>query len=424
MSTLKRASVGLFFFATLLLAAQPATAQVVQEFATGLVAPIKLLAIPGGGLLVAEAGAGSNTGRVSLVDRDARRFTVIDGLPSGFHLLGPDAGGPSGLLLTSTRLYVVIGSLRSGSKVDSDPEILPVPNLHYVYSPKDSPFSFGLGVYAPFGLGVKWPKETPFRTGGIESKLSYLTINPVLAWEALPGLSLSAGPTFNYSQAQLRQGIGAVPGDIFTFRGDDWAFGFNAGVLWQPHRQWSFGLNYRSATTLDYDGHVSTKPSPPLPQRHSSSGSFDYPQIIAAGVSFRPTTNWNFEVNVDWTDWNTLNSVKFAGVASPLVLNWESSFFYEFGATRYLKNGYYVSAGYFFSEQTTTEATFTPIVPDTDLHIGSLGVGRKGERWDWAIAAQLIAGPSRTIDNHVNSTVNGRYQLWTPTLSFSLGYHF
>ena len=321
-------------------------------------------------------------------------------------------------------IYTQYEPLGSGSKVDSDPEILPVPNLHYVYSPKDSPFSFGLGVYAPFGLGVKWPKETPFRTGGIESKLSYLTINPVLAWEALPGLSLSAGPTFNYSQAQLRQGIGAVPGDIFTFRGDDWAFGFNAGVLWQPHRQWSFGLNYRSATTLDYDGHVSTKPSPPLPQRQSSSGSFDYPQIIAAGVSFRPTTNWNIEVNVDWTDWNTLNSVKFAGVASPLVLNWESSFFYEFGATRYLKNGYYVSAGYFFSEQTTTESTFTPIVPDTDLHIGSLGVGRKGERWDWAIAAQFIAGPLRTIDNHVNPTVNGRYQLWTPTLSFSLGYHF
>ena len=110
MSTLKRASASLCFVATVLLAAQPATAQVVQEFATGLLAPIKLLAIPGGGMLVAEAGVGSNTGRVSLVDRDARRFTVIDGLPSGFHLLGPDAGGPSGLLLTSTRLYVVIGA--------------------------------------------------------------------------------------------------------------------------------------------------------------------------------------------------------------------------------------------------------------------------------------------------------------------------
>ena len=230
-----------------------------------------------------------------------------------------------------------------------------MPNLHYVFSPKDSAFSFGLGVFAPFGLGVKWPDDAPFRTGGIESELSYITINPVLAWEPMPGLSVSAGPTFNYSEAHLRQGIGLVPGDVFTFRGEDWAFGFNAGVLWQPHRQWSFGLNYRSATKLDYEGHVSTEPSPPLPASQSSSGTFDYPQIIAAGISFRPTTNWNIEVNVDWTDWNTLNSVKFEGVAAPLVLNWEASFFYEFGVTRYLKNGYYASAGYFFSEQTTTD---------------------------------------------------------------------
>ncbi len=92
-----------------LLSAAAATAQVVQEYATGLLRPIKLLAVPGGGLLVAEAGVGPNTGRVSYLDRSARRFTVIQGLPSGYHLLGADASGPAGLLLTSRRLYIVIG---------------------------------------------------------------------------------------------------------------------------------------------------------------------------------------------------------------------------------------------------------------------------------------------------------------------------
>lgn len=95
--------------ATVLLSGTVATAQVVSEFASGLLSPIKLLAIPGGGVLVAEAGIGPNTGRISLVDRDGRRFTVIDGLPSGRHLLGADNSGPSGLLLTNRRLYVVIG---------------------------------------------------------------------------------------------------------------------------------------------------------------------------------------------------------------------------------------------------------------------------------------------------------------------------
>ena len=43
-------------------------------------------------------------------------------------------------------------------EADTDFEILPVPELYYVYSPKDYPLAFGLGVYVPFGLGLQWPE--------------------------------------------------------------------------------------------------------------------------------------------------------------------------------------------------------------------------------------------------------------------------
>jgi hypothetical protein len=70
------------------------------------------------------------------------------------------------------------------------------------------------------------------------------------------------------------------------------------------------------------------------------------------------------------------------------------------------------------------ERYFLPTVPDTDLHVGSLGVGYKGENWTWSAAVQLIAGNWRTINDNVNPTVNGRYKLLTPTLALSAGYHF
>ncbi len=87
-----------------------AQAQVSQEYVTGLRSPGRTLVLPDGGLLVTESGALSagNTGRVSLVDRDGRRFTVIDGLPSGLH--GGDAAGPSSVLLFGRRLYVLMSS--------------------------------------------------------------------------------------------------------------------------------------------------------------------------------------------------------------------------------------------------------------------------------------------------------------------------
>ncbi len=105
-------SVAVRFLAVAALALSSASVSsqsVVQEHVAGLHAPAKLLALPQGELLVAEAGLGANSGRVSFIDRDARRFTVIDGLPSAL-FLGREPSGPSGLLLGEGRLYVLIGS--------------------------------------------------------------------------------------------------------------------------------------------------------------------------------------------------------------------------------------------------------------------------------------------------------------------------
>lgn len=95
----------------LVMTALPAPGQPVQEHVTGLLPPIRTLALPDGSLLVAEAGLGTTkSGRVSLVDRDRRRFTVIDQLPSGFHGPTNDPSGPTAVLLFGSRLYIPIGN--------------------------------------------------------------------------------------------------------------------------------------------------------------------------------------------------------------------------------------------------------------------------------------------------------------------------
>ena len=312
----------------------------------------------------------------------------------------------------------------SGQRTKNITKVIPVPQVGYAVTLKDMPLSFGLGVYAPFGLGMEWPDDAPFRAAGLEAKLTYLTLNPVVAWRPHPTLSIAVGPTFDYSDAKLRQGLGAPPSPVqFKFKGDDLAFGFNAGLLWQPHPMWSFGAKYFSATTLDYDGTASFQPAI-APSMHTKT-HLDFPQMAAAGISFRPTTNWNIEVDIDWTDWDRVKNAVIDHFAT-LTLNWQSSFFYEFGVTRQLGKGYFASAGYFFSEASTPDKNYTPLVPDTDLHVGSLGFGYKGHRWNWALAGQIIGGGFRnvTVGNGTDPSVNGKYRLFTPTVSFSVGYHF
>ena len=313
----------------------------------------------------------------------------------------------------------------SGLHLENAHKIIPVPNFDYTISLKDLPLSVGLGVYEPFGLAMEWPDTAPFRLSGIKASLLYSTINPVIAWHVLPSLSLAAGPTFNYSEAELVQGIPAVPfpGYQFHFKGHDWAYGFNAGVLWQPHPQWSFGAKYFSPTTLDYAGTASVTQPLPIPSTFTKA-HLNFPQIVAGGVSFRPTTNWNMEVDVDWTGWDHVKSVVIDGIAT-LPLNFQSSFFYEFGVTRQLGKGYFASLGYFFSEASTSDQYYTPLVPDTDLHVGTLGIGRKGKHWNWAFAGEIIAGTYRTVTGNVlNPAIDGKYRLFSPAVSFSIGYHF
>jgi hypothetical protein len=94
-------------------------AQTPAVFATGLLNPSKLTLTEGGNLLVTEAGAAPNSGRISVVDKSGVRKTLIDGLPSG--LAAPDLApdGTNGVLVQGNVVFILNGEgdgFRSGAK--------------------------------------------------------------------------------------------------------------------------------------------------------------------------------------------------------------------------------------------------------------------------------------------------------------------
>jgi len=316
----------------------------------------------------------------------------------------------------------------TGAKASVGSDLNMVPQLYFVSAPRDVPFAFGVGIYVPYGLSLDWGQPNAFRTAAENGSLLYLSINPVVAWKVHRTLSLAIGPTINYSQASFQRGIGVVPNDQFNLEGEGMALGFNAGALWQPLPKWAFGLNYRLATTMDYSGTSSSTPSPPLPGSKSTEASILFPQFAVAGVSFRPTDKWNFEFDLDWTDWDAVKDISFQGTAfgnQTLPLNYRSSFMYEFGVTRQLPRGYFVSVGYFFSENSSPNRNFTPLIPDADLHLGGVGFGRKGKRWDWAVAYQFGYNPNREVTGDQTSPLaNGTYHIFNNALNLSATYKF
>jgi long-chain fatty acid transport protein len=312
---------------------------------------------------------------------------------------------------------------------NSEFNVASVPQLYCTFSPKDSAFSYGFGIYAPFGLGVEWSTNTPFSTLALKSELMFITFNPVVAWQVTPTLSIAAGPTINWAKVDLRQAIGLAPNDEFDFDGDGWTFGATAGLLWKPHEKWAFGLNYRTPTAVDFEGKSQLKPYAP---EENTSAELDFPQSVGGGIAYWPTPEWNVEVYLIWTDWDVVDNTTFKRPSGniPFTLNWESSIMTGIGATRYLDNNrWFISAGYFFSQHSTSEANYTPLVPDTDLHVGSAGFGYKGEHWNYALSLQLITGPWRVIDSSAanpisGETADGKYSWLNGAVNFSIGYHF
>lgn len=306
----------------------------------------------------------------------------------------------------------------TGVKAETDTSFQPVPQLYYTHAFKDTGFSAGLGVYAPYGLGLDWGDTPPFGAIAKEGKLLYATFNPVIAWRPHPTLSLAIGPTINYCDADLEN-------YSFNFKGNDVGFGFTAGLLWQPHVQWSFGLKYHSASDLTLEGD-SEVPAYGLPST-STHGDAHFPQFVVGGISFRPTTNWNFEVNLDWTDWDSLDQIVFQradSVAVPFLFNYTSSWMYEFGVTRQLGQGWFVSAGYIYSENSSPDADYSPLVPDDNLQLGSVGFGHHGKQWDWAFGYHFACNGERVVTGATIPLANGTYETFNNAFNLSATFKF
>ncbi|MGO8766291.1 MAG: OmpP1/FadL family transporter [Limisphaerales bacterium] len=320
-------------------------------------------------------------------------------------------------------------SSASGSaKTDTTPQ--PVPQLYATWTLTNAPLSFGLGVYAPYGLSLNYGNNPPLNTTAEQGSLTYLCFNPVVAWKISPSLSVAIGPNFNYSQAMFQFGLAPVSSPPrFHYSGDGWDPGYNAGILWQPTPMWSFGLNYRSSTEIKYNGNATQNTgSPFLPYSTSSSISIPFPEYITGGISFRPTTNWNFEFDLDWSKWSEVKSASFSQTPLPvpvaLTLNYQNSFIYEFGVTRQLWDGYYASVGYEYSENSSPSATFNPLIPDSNLNLGGVGVGHRGQRWDWAAAFQFAYGTRAVSGDTANPAANGNYRTFNKAVNLSATYKF
>ena len=312
------------------------------------------------------------------------------------------------------------GAANSGNTYHSSDNLAAVPQFFYAYTPTNFPLSGGVGVYAPYGGNISWPDDTGFRTLATDGSLTYITINPVVAIKLSKSFSIGGGLSLNYANMNLEQGLRPFPQppNFYRFKGDGWSWGYNAGALWQPSRQISLGATFRSSATVTLNGRTEFEqysagiPFTTLP----ANADFEFPMTIVCGISYRPTPKWNLEFDADYTDWSSFSKVTiYQQGTAPLgfaqnpqvTLDWQASWMYEFGVTRYFDNGWHISAGYVYDQNSVPDSYYTPFAADLDRHFFSVGTGFKSKRLSFDITYQFGYGPGHTVTGSKPPSISG-----------------
>ncbi len=314
--------------------------------------------------------------------------------------------------------------LNGGPAYDIGKHYAAVPQFFATHTLKALPLSFGLGLYAPYGGSIHWPETTGFRTVATQGSLTYLRVNPVVAYQLLPSLSIAAGAMFDYARIDLKQGLNGStrpPLNFFNFSGNGFSAGYNVGLRWQPAKKISFGATFRSETPITFDGKTSFEQRPILPSTERDARmDLTFPLTAVVGLSFRPTPKWNLEFDADYTDWSSFGKTSIQQQTPvpyplnptgniPVALNWQASWMYEFGVTRYFDNGWHVSAGYVFNQSSVPDDNYSPLAADLDRHFFSVGAGFKGKRYGLDVTYQFGYGPARTVTGSVPSSTPGQF---------------
>ena len=417
----------------------------------------RILAVVVPGLLVVKASANG----FRIVDQDAFATARGDAFVATADNASAVYYNPAGLtqikghsvrlgsygILMDTRFTPPATAPNAGSTYQSDETCAVIPHFFYAYTPGDWPVSFGLGIYAPYGGNMSWPQTTGFRSVALRSALTNITFNPVVAVKILPSLSIAAGAMANYGKIEMEQGlrVAYLPpnANYFRFRGCGWSAGFNAGVLWQPLEQLSFGATYRSSTTFTMEGQTQFRYQPTIVAgERDAQADFSFPFTTVVGVSYRPTPKWNLEFNADYTDWSSMGRVTLHQSPAPpfpiqadvpITLRWRESWIYEAGVTRYFDCGWHVSAGYVFNESSVPDDYYTPLAADMDRHFFSTGAGYRGRRFNFDVAYQLGYGPAHTVSGSSPSstpglssgqTADGTYKFFSHAVALTVGLNF
>lgn len=314
--------------------------------------------------------------------------------------------------------------------------------------------SAGLGVYSPYGLEVDWSQPDQFtgRYISTRSKITPFYFVPTLAVALNDRLRVGAGANLVLSNVQLQRHIPAYDpflnrtvdvGTVMLESKTGFGAGFNLGAQWWPPGRFKLGATYRGRVNIDYSGmadftrRVTGDPAfdpivaASFPPGQQVTTSIPFPAQGSLGIAYQSCPSWAFEADVNLTRWSVFDRLEIRFAQTPsrnleAIENWQDALNVRVG-TEYRKGGrgaWSYRAGYYFDQTPQPRASLGPLLPDTDRHGISLGVGHHGRTASINGYALWLITPDRATEGENRDHFDGTYSTGTFIAGASLGLNF
>jgi len=276
--------------------------------------------------------------------------------PGGLGFLRGVQGYAGVTLISAIQKY----DATSGLNTESRSKIIPVPSGFASMEINDM-FNFGIGVYAPYGLELAFPKGAETRYSNQLARLRTQNITPTVAIRPVSWLSIGLGGSYVTTRrlvpgtpregirihqavdlsesifqslrsnpllsgtsdaalrAQARGAAGTVQEPQLRLKGDGDGFGWTAGIMAKPIKLVSLGIAYRSKVRLQLKGDAEfagVQDPLGLPQgaltsifiRNRISTTVVLPPSLTLGTAFHLGDKLTLAFDGTWTGWSTVDT--------------------------------------------------------------------------------------------------------------------
>ena len=345
-----------------------------------------------------------------------------------------------------------------------------VPSVYAVF-PINPQWAFGVSVNVPFGLVTDYDTGWIGRYQALKSDVKTLNVNPAVSFKITDNFAIGVGANYQHVKATFSEnanysaglaqaataaaGLGVIPASLVptivaatpgldsyaNITGDDYAWGWNIGFLWDVDKNMRVGAQYRSGFKYNISGSVNICNPAPAGTASSCGGAvlptlppalapvvaglaanvnaalfsggvtadIEFPSITNASVFYRLDDKWDLMGDLQYTHWSVIQNLTFVRTTGAVLQsspeNFRNTWRFSVGTNYHYDDQWTFRAGYAYDQTPVNSTDLTPRLPDNNrnwLTIGAQYKLNKDLALDFGFAYIWISDPQ--INQNAGST--------------------